>query len=105
MSTCARARHSPRRPPRSHAGRGPPRRLREALVATVIGSGRAAAGAATSFGVSWWLVQRALDSAALTLPDVDALAPRMLGIDEHPYRSVRLFRDRPPRPGNAMNHG
>ncbi|MFJ6314434.1 ISL3 family transposase [Pseudarthrobacter oxydans] len=68
-------------------------RLREALVAAVIGSGRAAAEAAASFGVSWWLVQRALDSAALTLPDVDALAPRMLGIDEHRYRSVRFFRD------------
>jgi hypothetical protein len=39
------------------------------------------------------LVQRALDSAALTLPDVDALAPRMLGIDEHRYRSARFFRD------------
>lgn len=38
-------------------------------------------------------MQRALDSAALTLPDVDALAPRMLGIDEHRYRSVRFFRD------------
>jgi transposase len=62
-------------------------------VAAVIGSGTAAAEAATSFGVSWWLVQRALDSAALTLPDVDALAPRMLGIDEHRYRSVRFIRD------------
>ncbi len=68
-------------------------RLREALVAAVIGSGRAAAETAASFGVSWWLVQRALDSAALTLPDVDALSPRMLGIDEHRYRSVRFFRD------------
>jgi transposase len=69
------------------------RRLQDALVSAVIGSGRAAAEAAASFGVSWWLVQRALDSAALTLPDVDALAPRMLGIDEHRYRSVRFFRD------------
>jgi transposase len=69
------------------------RRLRDALVGAVIGSGRVAAEAAASFGVSWWLVQRALDSAALTLPDVDALAPRMLGIDEHRYRSVRFFRD------------
>ena len=68
-------------------------RLRDALVAAVIGSGRAAAETATAFGVSWWLVQRALDSAALTLPDVDALAPRMLGIDEHRYRSVRFYRD------------
>ncbi|MFJ6158859.1 transposase [Pseudarthrobacter sp. NPDC092184] len=67
--------------------------LRYALVAAVIGSGRAAAEAASSFGVSWWLVQRALDSAALTLPDVDALAPRMLGLDEHRYRSVRFVRD------------
>lgn len=69
------------------------RRLRDALVSAVIGSGRAAAEAASSFGVSWWLVQQALNSAALTLPDVDALAPRMLGIDEHRYRSVRFFRD------------
>ena len=44
------------------------RRLRDALVSAVIGSGRAAAETASSFGVSWWLVQRALDSAALTLP-------------------------------------
>jgi transposase len=73
------------------------RRLRDALVAAVIGSGRAAAEAASSFGVSWWMVQRALDSAALTLPDVDALAPRMLGIDEHRYRSVRFFRDPTPK--------
>jgi transposase len=69
------------------------RRLRDALMAAVIGSGRAAAEAAAPFGVSWWLVQRAMDSAALTLPDVDALAPRTLGIDEHRYRSVRFFRD------------
>jgi hypothetical protein len=62
-------------------------------MAAVIGSGRAAAEAAAPFGVSWWLVQRAMDSAALTLPDVDALAPRTLGIDEHRYRSVRFFRD------------
>ena len=68
-------------------------RLRDALVAAVVGYGRAAAEAASSFGVSWWLVQRALDSAALTLPDVDALSPRMLGIDEHRYRSVRFFPD------------
>ena len=61
------------------------RRLREALVAAVIGSGRAASETAAAFGVSWWLVQRALDSAVLTLPDVDGLSPRMLGIDEHRY--------------------
>ncbi|VXB55415.1 hypothetical protein ARTHRO9AX_180341 [Arthrobacter sp. 9AX] len=69
------------------------RRLRDALVATVIRAGRAATEAASSFGVSWWLVQRALDSGALTLPDVGALEPRMPGIDQHRYRSVRFFRD------------
>ncbi|BCW37359.1 hypothetical protein StoSoilA2_34150 [Arthrobacter sp. StoSoilA2] len=37
-------------------------------------------------------MQRAFDSAALTLLDVDALAPRMLGIDEHRNRTVRFFR-------------
>ncbi|MEJ1194038.1 transposase family protein [Pseudarthrobacter sp. CCNWLW207] len=81
------------------------RRLRDALVAAVIGSGRAAAEAASSFGVSWWLVQRALDPAALTLPNVDALAPRMLGIDEHRYRSVRFSATQRPRSGNATNRG
>ena len=69
------------------------RRLRDALVSAVIASGRAAAEAAAAFGVSWWLVQRALDCAGLDLPDVDAMAPRMLGIDELRYQSVRFFRD------------
>jgi transposase len=73
------------------------RPLRDALVTAVITSGRAAAETAAAFGVSWWLVQRALNTAALTLPDVDKLAPRMLGIDEHRYRSVRFFRDPAPR--------
>jgi hypothetical protein len=45
---------------------------------------RAASETAAAFAVSWGLAQRALNSAALTLPDVDKLAPRMLGIDEHP---------------------
>jgi hypothetical protein len=79
-------------------------RRREALVAAVMGSGMvAAADTAASFGVSWWLVQRAFDSAALTLRDFDALAPRMLGINEHRYRSVRLFHTRGLRRGNATN--
>jgi transposase len=54
--------------------------------------GRTAAEVAAWFSAWWWLVQRALDPAAVTLPDVDALAPRMLGIDEHRYRSVQFFR-------------
>ncbi|MFD1846663.1 ISL3 family transposase [Arthrobacter flavus] len=68
-------------------------RLRQALTEAVIGSGRAASETATAFGVSWWLVQRALDAAVLKLPDVDSLAPVRLGIDEHRFRSVRFFQD------------
>nr|WP_234754079.1 hypothetical protein [Arthrobacter ramosus] len=76
------------------------RRLRDALVAAVIGSGRAAAEAASSFGVSWWLVQRALDSAALTLPDVDALAPGRAGRRDRPVSGI------PQGPANvAPSHG
>ena len=69
------------------------RRLRDALVSAVINSGRAAAEAAAAHGVSWWLVQDALNHAATRLPDVDTLRPRMLGIDEHRFRSVRFFKD------------
>jgi hypothetical protein len=40
------------------------------------------------------MVRAALNEACLlTLPDVDDLSPRMLGIDEHRFRSVRFFRD------------
>ncbi|GEB66651.1 ISL3 family transposase [Sinomonas atrocyanea] len=67
-------------------------RLLGALVDAVVASGRAAVEAAAAHGVSWWLVQKALDAAVATLPDVDALAPKRLGIDEHRYRSVRFFR-------------
>ena len=69
------------------------RRLTDQVVAAVIGSGRAVSETASAFGVSWWLVQEAITQAALTLPDVDASVPRMLGIDEHRYRSVRFFQD------------
>lgn len=68
-------------------------RLRTALVDAVIRSGRSATEAASAFGVSWWLVQRALNAAVLELPDVDLLAPVKLGIDEHRYRSVRFFQN------------
>lgn len=68
-------------------------RLRTALVDAVIRSGRSATEAATAFGVSWWLVQRALNTAVLELSDVDTLSPVMLGIDEHRYRSVRFFQN------------
>jgi transposase len=68
-------------------------RLRSMLVSAVIDSGRAATETAAAHGVSWWLVQRALTMAATSLPDVDTLRPRMLGIDEHRFRSVRFFQD------------
>ncbi|OAD97655.1 transposase [Arthrobacter sp. OY3WO11] len=38
--------------------------------------------------ISWWLVQQVIGDAALRLPDVDLLAPRMLGIDEHRYEPL-----------------
>lgn len=68
-------------------------RLRNMLVSAVIDSGRAATETAAAHGVSWWLVQRALTMAATRLPNVDKLRPRMLGIDEHRFRSVRFFKD------------
>ena len=69
-------------------------RLRDHVVDAVINSGRAVSETAAAFAVSWWMVRAALTEACLlTLPDVDELSPRMLGIDEHRFRSVRFFRD------------
>ncbi|MGM7776843.1 ISL3 family transposase [Arthrobacter sp. KNU-44] len=69
-------------------------RLRDQLVDAVIRSGRAVSETAAAFAVSWWMVRAALNEACfLTLPDVDRLSPRMLGIDEHRFRSVRYFQD------------
>ncbi|TAP38043.1 ISL3 family transposase [Arthrobacter sp. S39] len=69
-------------------------RLRDHVVDAVIRSGRAVSETAAAFSVSWWMVRAALNEACLlTLPDVDDLSPRMLGIDEHRFRSVRFFRD------------
>ncbi|UYY80399.1 transposase [Arthrobacter sp. YA7-1] len=69
-------------------------RLRDQLVEAVIRSGRAVSETAAAFAVSWWMVRVALNEACfLTLPDVDRLSPRMLGIDEHRFRSVRYFQD------------
>jgi hypothetical protein len=46
---------------------------------------------AAAFTVSWWVVRAALTEACLlTLPEVDELSPRMLGTDEHRFRSVRI---------------
>ena len=68
-------------------------RLRGALVEAVIISGRAVSETARAHGVSWPMVQAALTAASLVLPDVNTLAVRRLGIDEHRYRSVRFIRD------------
>jgi transposase len=69
-------------------------RLRDHLVDAVIRSGRAVSETAAGFAVSWWMVRAALnESCLLRLPDVDKLSPRMLGIDEHRFRSVRYFQD------------
>ena len=69
------------------------RRLHAAPVAAVVGSGRAVTETVAAHGVSWWLVHKALTMAATKLPDIDALRPRMLGIDEHRFGSVRFFKD------------
>src|SRR6185312_12305255 len=49
------------------------RRLKESLVSAVIDSSRAVFETARAFGVSWWLVQEAINAAATTLPDVNQL--------------------------------
>jgi transposase len=78
-------------------------RLRDQLVDAVIRSGRAVSETAAAFAVSWWMVRAALNEACLlTLPEVDELSPRMLGIDEHRFRSVRYFRD--PASGSWIRH-
>ena len=68
-------------------------RLRTALLAAVIDSGRAVAEVAADHGVAWWTVQATVNAAAVLLPSVDDLHVRRLGIDEHRYRSVGWFRD------------
>lgn len=68
--------------------------LRDHLVDAVIRSGRAMSEIAAGFAVSWWMVRAAVnEDFLLVLPDADALRPRMLGIDEHRFRSLRYFRD------------
>jgi transposase len=67
-------------------------RLREALVAAVTTSGRAASEVAAAFSVSWWLVQTTLTAAAALITDVDTMVVRRIGIDEHRFRRVRYFR-------------
>lgn len=67
-------------------------RLRAAVLEAVLSSGRAIDEVATAFGVAWWTVQGAVLAAVMTLPAVDDLPVRLLGIDEHRFRTVRWFR-------------
>ncbi|WP_437773422.1 transposase family protein [Arthrobacter sp. KNU40] len=60
-------------------------RLRDQLVDAVIRSGRAVSETAAAFALH--------ETCFLTLPDVERLSRRMLGIDEHRFRSVRYFQD------------
>ena len=62
------------------------KRLRGALVAAVVLSGRAAAETARAHRVSWWSVQAALAAVVVLLPAVDDIMVHRLGIDEHRYR-------------------
>src|SRR5215207_6687912 len=68
-------------------------RLRTALLAAVIDSGRAVAEVAADYVVAWWTVQATVNAAAVLLPNIDELHVCRLGIDEHRYRRVRWFRD------------
>jgi transposase len=68
-------------------------RLKTALLAAVIDSGRAVVEVAAAYQVAWWTVQATVTAAAVLLPEVDDLQVRRLGIDEHRYRRVRWFRD------------
>ena len=68
-------------------------RLRQALLTAVIDQGQPVAQVAKTHPVAWWTTQKTVNDAADTLPDVDALHVKHLGIDEHRYRRVRWFRD------------
>ena len=68
-------------------------RLKTALLAAVIDSGRAVSEVAADHGVAWWTVQATVNAAAVLLPEVDELQVSRVGIDEHRYRRVRWFRE------------
>lgn len=68
-------------------------RLRAAVLDAVIASGRAVEEVAGAFAIAWWTVQATINAAVMTLPAVDEIRVRLLGIDEHRFRTVRFFRD------------
>lgn len=68
-------------------------RLRVAVLEAVVASGRAVDEVASSFAVAWWTVQATINAAVMTLPAIDDVRVRLLGIDEHRFRTVKFFRD------------
>jgi transposase len=68
-------------------------RLRAAVLDAVVASGRAVDEVASAFAVAWATVQATINVAVMTLPAVDDVTVRLLGIDEHRFRTVRFFRD------------
>ena len=43
--------------------------------------------------MAWWTVQATVLAAVMTLPEIDEVPVRLLGIDEHRFRAVRWYRD------------
>jgi transposase len=68
-------------------------RLRAVVLDAVVTAGRVVAEVADAHGLSWWTVQKTVNTAAHRLTDPDTVLVRRLGIDEHRYRTVRFFRD------------
>lgn len=64
-------------------------RLREAVVAAVLDSGRATAEVAADHGVAWGTVNTAVLDQSLELPAVDQVPVRALGIDEHRFATAK----------------
>jgi len=68
-------------------------RLRAAVLDAVVASGRAVDEVAGTFAVAWWTVQATINAAVMTLPAIDDVRVRLLGVDEHRFRTVKFFRD------------
>lgn len=68
-------------------------RLKEAVVAAVLDSGRATAEVAAAHGLARGTVNTAVVHAALVLPAVDRVPVRALGIDEHRFATAKWFKN------------
>ncbi|MCH8559402.1 ISL3 family transposase [Nesterenkonia sp. DZ6] len=67
-------------------------RLREAVVAAVLDSGRATAEVAHAHGIAWATVNTAILTQSMVLPQVDQVPVRALGIDEHRFATANWFK-------------